>query len=81
VRFYSSLFHTPRTFLFTHLHTALENATRFFLFQTSKEAQERKNTSLDASSEGASDGPAKETSKEAKLHGLGSVLFNASLEF
>ena len=42
---------------------------------TSKEAQERKNTSLDASSEGASDGPTKVTSKEAKLHGLGSVLF------
>jgi hypothetical protein len=52
------------------LHPALENATRFFLFQTSKEAQERKNTSLDASSEGASDGPTKVTSKEAKLHGL-----------
>jgi hypothetical protein len=41
-----------------------------FFFITSKEAQERKNTSLDASSEGASDGPTKETSKEAKLHGL-----------
>ena len=41
-----------------------------FSFQISKEAQERKNTSLDASSEGASDGPTKKTSKEAKLHGL-----------
>ena len=62
-------FPSPRSFV-ARLHPALENATRIFLFQTSKEAKERKNTSLDASSEGASDGPTKETSKEAKLHGL-----------
>ena len=44
---------------------------RFFLIhQHRKKRKKEKNTSLDASSEGASDGPTKETSKEAKLHGL-----------
>ena len=36
----------------------------------SERSARKKNTSLDASSEGASDGPTKETSKVAKLHGL-----------
>ena len=35
-----------------------------------RSVRKKKNTSLDASSEGASDGPTKVTSKEAKLHGL-----------
>jgi hypothetical protein len=46
-----------------------QRAAQAALHLTSKEAQERKNTSLDALSEGASDGPSNETSKEAKLHG------------
>ena len=39
-------------------------------FSNIERSARKKNTSLDASSEGASDGPTKETSKVAKLHGL-----------